>query len=164
MTDTPVYVLERTFEAPRPLVWRCWTDPELLQRWYGPGVDTIIHKLRVAAGGEWLCEMRWGENSNFQRVDFTEVVEPEKLVWLQSVTDDKWDVTDNPMMPNWPRILLTTVTFLDKGDQTEMRLPWEPHDASPAEIRAFADALANLDRGWGAGMDIIAEILAELQS
>ncbi|QMU58619.1 MAG: SRPBCC domain-containing protein [Boseongicola sp.] len=164
MTDLPTYVLERTFDAPRALVWRAWTDPELLARWYGPGVETIIHKLKVAAGGEWLCEMRWGENQNYQRVDYTEVVEPEKLVWLQSVTDENWAPVDNPMMPNWPQVLLTTVTFADAGDKTHMRLTWVPHDASQQEIDAFDQALANLDRGWAAGMDIIAEILAELQA
>ena len=37
MSDVPTYVLEREFDAPRELVWKVWTDPELLPRWYGPG-------------------------------------------------------------------------------------------------------------------------------
>ena len=43
MSELPEYVLDRIFDAPRPLVWRAWTDPQLLARWYGPGVETIIH-------------------------------------------------------------------------------------------------------------------------
>ena len=35
MTDLPTYLLERVFDAPRELVWRSWTDPQLLPRWYG---------------------------------------------------------------------------------------------------------------------------------
>ena len=34
MHDLPELILERTFQAPRELVWRTWTDPELLARWH----------------------------------------------------------------------------------------------------------------------------------
>jgi uncharacterized protein YndB with AHSA1/START domain len=38
MSDLPTYVLERVFNAPRELVWKAWTDPELLPRCgMGPG-------------------------------------------------------------------------------------------------------------------------------
>jgi uncharacterized protein YndB with AHSA1/START domain len=57
MSDLPEYILDRTFDAPRELVWRAWTPSELLSRWYGPGVDTIIHKFDLRPGGEWLIEM-----------------------------------------------------------------------------------------------------------
>lgn len=164
MSDLPTYVLERVFDAPRELVWRCWTEEDLLSRWYGPGVDTIIHKLSVAAGGLWLCEMRWGENSSFQRVEYTEVVPPERLVWLHATADESWNVSANPMMPDWPQVLLTTVTFEEVDGKTAMRLTWVPHEASDAEIAAFAQALAGLDKGWGAGMEVLAEMLAEMQA
>jgi len=36
MSELPAYRLERTFDAPRELVWKTWTDPALLPRWYGP--------------------------------------------------------------------------------------------------------------------------------
>jgi uncharacterized protein YndB with AHSA1/START domain len=36
MSDLPTYVLARVFDAPRELVWKTWTDPTLLPRWYGP--------------------------------------------------------------------------------------------------------------------------------
>jgi len=59
MSDLPIYVLERVFDAPRELVWKAWTDPKLLPRWYGPNVETIIHRLDVKPGGLWLNEMKW---------------------------------------------------------------------------------------------------------
>lgn len=164
MSDMPTYVLDRVFDAPRLLVWRAWTDPELLPRWYGPNVKTIIHKLNVVTGGVWLNEMQWGGNSNFERMAYTEVVPPERLVWLHSMADAAWNVTANPMMADWPRVLLTTVTFEEMGAQTRLRLTWVPHEASDAEIACFAAAMAGLDRGWGSGMDVLAGILAELQA
>ena len=43
-----------------------------------------------------------------------------------------------------------------------MTLTWEPHEPTDAEIATFTAALDGLDKGWGAGMDIIASIVAEL--
>ena len=82
MTELPMFVMEREFDAPRELVWRTWTEPELLGHWYGPGVETVVHKLDVRVGGAWLNEMKMGERSGYQRCDYTEVVKPERLVML----------------------------------------------------------------------------------
>ncbi len=164
MSDLPTYVLEREFEAPRELVWKAWTDPSLLTRWYGPNVETIVHQHDLTPGGLWLGEMRWGGNSSFERVEFTEVVALERLVWLHSVADADWNVIANPRMPDWPRVLLTTVTFAEAGAKTALRLTWVPHNATEAEVECFAGALAGMDKGWGAGMDLLAELLAELSA
>jgi len=164
MSDVPTYVLERVFDAPRELVWRTWTEPELLARWYGPNVETIVHRLDVKPGGLWLNEMRWGDRANFEQVEYTEVMPPERLVWLHSVADADWNVVSNPMMPDWPRVLLTTVTFEEEDGRTKMRLTWVPHGASEAEIACFAAAMEGLDKGWGAGMKLLEELLAELQA
>ncbi len=164
MSELPTYVLEREFDAPRELVWRTWTDPDLLPRWYGPRVDTIIHKLDLKPGGLWLVEMKWDGNSNFQRVEYTEVTPPERLVWLHASADAQWNVAVNPMMPDWPRVLLTTVTFEEAGGKTRMRLTWVPHEASDAEIACFAAAMDGMGKGWGAGMELLEELLTELQS
>lgn len=164
MSELPTYVLEREFDAPAELVWKTWTDAELLPRWYGPRVETIIHHLEVKPGGLWLNEMKWDGNSNYQRVEYTEVSPPKRLVWLHSMSDADWNVVSNPMMPDWPLVLLTTVTFEEAGGRTKMRLTWVPHEASEAEITCFSAAIGGMDKGWGAGMELLAELLAELQA
>jgi uncharacterized protein YndB with AHSA1/START domain len=164
VSDLPTYVLERVFDAPRELVWKTWTDPDLLPRWYGPRVETIIHRLELKPGGLWLVEMRWGGNSNYQRVEYTEVTPPERLVWLHSSSDANWNIIPAPMMADWPRVLLTMVTFEDDGGRTKMRLTWTPHEASAAEIACFAAAIDGANKGWAAGMELLAKLLAELQA
>ena len=165
MSDLPEYVIDRVFDAPRELVWRAWTDPELLHRWYGPGAETIIHKFDLEPGGLWLNEMKWGGNSNYQKVVFQEVAQPERLVWHHhSSTDSDWNDVANPMMAGWPRLLLTTVTFADEGDRTKVRLTQVPLEATDAEIACFAEAMSNMDKGWGSGYAILDEILAELRA
>ncbi len=164
MTDLPTYVLDRTFDAPRELVWKTWTQAKYLEHWYGPNVKTIVHELNVKPGGLWLNEMQWGGNSHYQRVEFTEVAAPIRLVWLHSSSDATWNIIASPMMPDWPRVLLTTVTFEENGKLTNMRLTWVPHDASVAEIACFSGAMAGMGKGWDAGMKLLAELLAELQA
>lgn len=165
MSELPEYVLDRTFDAPRELVWRAWTDPEILHRWYGPGVETIIHEFELSAGGRWLNEMKWGDKSMFSKVVFQKVSPPTQMVWHHhSATDADWNDMPNPMMPDWPRLLLTTVTFDEQGDKTSVRLSQIPMDATDAEIACFAEAMRGMDGGWGGGYKIIDELLLELQS
>ncbi len=165
MSDLPEYKLDRIFDAPRQLVWQAWTDPKLLHRWYGPGAETIIHKFDLEAGGMWLNEMKWGENSHFQKVIFQEITPPEKMIWHHhSSTDSEWNDIASPMMADWPRLLLTTVIFEDMGDKTNVRLSQIPLEASDAEIACFASAMAGMDKGWGSGYAIMEEMFVELQA
>lgn len=165
MSDLPEYVLDRVFDAPREMVWQAWTDPDLLQRWYGPGVETIIHRFDLRPGGVWLNEMKWGDNSHYQKVVFQEVTQPAKMIWHHhSSTDSDWNPISNPMMADWPRLLLTTVTFEARGETTNVRLSQIPMDATDAEIACFADKMASMGNGWGGGYAIIDDILTELQA
>ena len=165
MSDLPTYIFDREFEAPRDMVWRAWTDPEILSRWYGPGVETVIHEFDLKPGGQWLNEMKWGENSMLSKMVFKEVTPPERLVWDHySATDKEWNSVKNPKMPDWPDVLLTTVTFDDAGEKTKVRLTQTPVDASDAEIACFGQMMANMDNGWGAGYKILEEIFSELQA
>jgi len=165
MSELPTYVVDRKFDAPREMVWRAWTEPELLARWYGPGVETIIHKFELRADGEWLNEMKSGEYSMLSRAVFTEVSPPERLTWRQySSTDRNWESVPNPQMPDWPRIMLTTVTFSEAGGVTNVRLEWAPHEATEAEIACFAGAVENLGKGWESGFALVDQLLAEMQA
>jgi uncharacterized protein YndB with AHSA1/START domain len=160
--NTEAFKMTRDFDAPKDMVWRAWTEADLVQRWYGPGVETVIHEFEVKPGGLWLNEMRMGERSMNQRMEFTEVSPTDRLVFLMSNADENWEVTANPMMPDWPRTLLTTVTLEDRDGGTLLTLNWDPHEATDAEEAAFAAAASDFNKGWGAGMNIIDEILAEI--
>ncbi len=164
MSDLPEYVVERMFDAPRAMVWRAWTDPKLLARWYGPGVDTIIHKFDLKPGGVWLNEMKWGDKSDLSKAVFQEVVPEQKMVWHHSSTDADWNTVSNPMMADWPRVLLTVVTFEDDGAKTKVTLTWTPLEASEAEKACFANVMGNMGKGWESGFAIMDEIFAEMQA
>ncbi len=165
MSDLPEYILDREFDAPRDMVWRAWTDPELLSRWYGPGVETVIHKFDLKPGGVWLNEMKWGENSMLSKMVFKEVTPPKQIVWDHySSTDSEWNSIQNPKMPDWPAILLTTVTFEEAGAKTKVRLSQVPVDATDAEKACFAQMMEGMSKGWGSGYAILDEMFQEMQT
>ena len=50
----PFIDISREFDAPRDLVWRAWTEPELLKQWLGPHrYEMIIDEYDVRDGGRW---------------------------------------------------------------------------------------------------------------
>ena len=76
-------VFERTFDAPRALVWRAFTDPELVPRWWGKhGTTTTVVEMDVRPGGRWRYV-----NSTPDRDDvvfygeYVEVDPPQRFAW-----------------------------------------------------------------------------------
>ena len=79
-----IMVLQRVIRAPRPVVWRAWTDPETLPRWWGPdGFSCRTQRIDLRAGGEWVFDMigpdrtvypnhhRYGEMRPEERIGYT---------------------------------------------------------------------------------------------
>ena len=163
MDDLPTYVLERAFAAPPALVWQAWTDPALFARWYGPGAETRIVACDLRPGGQTRLEMRWGGMVQYQRFDYREIAPPDHLSFVLVTTDDTWEPARVSHQPDWPQRLMTDVTLTADGTATQMQLTWAPYQASVAEIAMFRSALSSLGKGWGAGMQLLEKVLAELQ-
>ena len=55
LAEKPFLVIERRFPVAPEKVWRAWTDPQALRRWFGPGgpqpVSAAELDLRVDGGG-----------------------------------------------------------------------------------------------------------------
>ena len=77
------FTMSRVFDAPRELVWKVCTDPELLPKWWGPrGITTIVDKMEVKVGGVWRYIQKDAEGNEygFNGV-FKEVRAPERLAY-----------------------------------------------------------------------------------
>lgn len=161
MTDS--YHLVRDFLASPAQLWQVLTDPDLVSRWYGTSAETVIHAFDLIPGGRWLTEMRIGEHVMFQRADFSEIIEGETFTCLQANTDADWNVIDNMMMPDWPRILTLTMALTPLEGGTRLDLTWAPYNATDDEVEAFRAALPQVGAGWEAGMDAVDVILASAE-
>ena len=96
MTDGAVQdavIIERTLDAPPPLVWRMWTEAEHFKAWYGPTGATIpVAEMDVRVGGSRLVCMEMQTPNGAMRMWFTgeyrDVVENERLVYTESMSDE----------------------------------------------------------------------------
>lgn len=75
--------LERVVPAPRPLVFRMYTEPDQLARWWGPqGFTTPSVELDVRVGGAYRIAMQPPDGDRFfLRGEFRHVDPPERLAY-----------------------------------------------------------------------------------
>jgi len=76
-------VFERTFDAPRELVWQAFTDPESIPRWWGPhGTTTIVEEMDVRPGGTWRYSSTAPDRDPVAFFgEYLEVDPPARLTW-----------------------------------------------------------------------------------
>ncbi len=138
-------VLTRTFDAPRPMVYRAWVEIGHVQEWWGPqGFTMVSCQMDVRPGGTWRKEIKSPEGAVFLRYGvYHEVVEPERLVFSY-ITDDANGARDHETM--------VTVLFAEAGkSQTRLTL-WQ------SGFDTVASAAAHTG-GWTSTMLRFAEYL-----
>jgi uncharacterized protein YndB with AHSA1/START domain len=157
------FVTARVFDAPRDLVWKCFTEPERMKAWFGPkGSVVIASKMDLRVGGIYHGAMR-DESGRVMWAKFVyrEIVAPAGLVWVHSFSDEAGGLTRHPLSPTWPLELLTTVTFEDADSgKTKVTLSWSPLDATPEEQTTFGAAHDGMRGGWSGSFDRLADYLA----
>ena len=81
VSDTEI-TMQRSFRAPRELVYRAMTDPELIPQWWGQrSTTTIVDKLDARVGGEWRFIQRAENGSEYAfRGTFQELDPPSRIV------------------------------------------------------------------------------------
>jgi uncharacterized protein YndB with AHSA1/START domain len=72
--------MEREFDAPRELVWRAHTEPELVKKWWGRGNKLVIEKLEQERGGHWRFVEETPEGKHGFEGRFREVTRPSRIV------------------------------------------------------------------------------------
>jgi uncharacterized protein YndB with AHSA1/START domain len=116
--DDRAITLTRVFDVPRERVWRAWTEPDQLTRWWGKRgwtapLDTIT--MDVRPGGSFrLTNVRDRDGAEMRQSGvYREVVEHERLVFAEGADAGCAEA----------ELTITVVTFADLGDgRTEMVL------------------------------------------
>jgi uncharacterized protein YndB with AHSA1/START domain len=150
--------ITRVFDAPRELVWKAWTDPEMAKQWMGPrGFQTTHFVTPSEAGGKWRLHMEGNIPGTEQLAQLRqggttlEIVPPEKLVYTFA-WDDRASVglDESPYKEN-----IVTVLFEERGGKTVMHFHQAP----------FATESERDDHsgGWNSAFDCMAEFVAAQQ-
>jgi len=122
-------VITRVFDAPVETVWKAWTGPEFVKRWWGPtGFTSHSCKIDFRVGGKYVFHMR--APKDFQGgQDFYTAGVYKKIVPLQLIefTQGLSDKDGNPidpaamrMPPDFPKEIPSSLVFKRVGSKTEL--------------------------------------------
>lgn len=108
-----VIVQERYFDAPRELVWKAWSDPKHLDKWWGPnGFVNETFSMEFRAGGSWRYVMHGPDGKDWQNlIHYDEIVPNERIVYRHGETEAEG-----------PHCFHVTVTFEDAGARTKVTM------------------------------------------
>jgi uncharacterized protein YndB with AHSA1/START domain len=110
----------RVFDAPRELVYRAWTDPKQLEKWFPPlGFSAPRCELDVRPGGTLRIDMKGGDDAG----EFAGVVFPGKGVYREVVPNERLSFTfEGEGETATPPQILMTVVFEDEGRKTRLTI------------------------------------------
>lgn len=144
-------VIERTFGAPVEVIWRLWTNPHDFAAWYGPAGATIpIATMDVKVGGARRIGMEiqtpHGPRLMWFAGEYTEVVEHQRLVYTEAITDENGEVlapAQLGMPDDHPATTEIVVELEDLHGHTRMILT---HRGIPADSPGATGWMLALDK------------------
>lgn len=121
-------ILERTFDAPRELVFDAFTDPAHIGQWWGPnGFRTTTERMDLRPGGVWQHVMHGPDGTDYPNyIVYEEVERPARLSWQHGTREGE------------PFIFHATVTFEERDGGTVVTLRQEhPSKEARAHVIEF---------------------------
>ena len=152
MADDRELVLTRLIDAPSDKLWRCWTEAQLLKKWFTPPPFSVPHaELDVRAGGSSYVLMK-GPNGEeiHNRGIYLEVVKNQRLVFTDAYTK-AWEPSAKPFFTG----VLSFETQGAKTLYTARALHWTREDCESHDKMGF-------HKGWGIATDQLAALARTL--
>lgn len=147
-------IVTRIIDAPLELVWKAWTDPEHVMRWWGPKYYTSpTCRIDLREGGQFVFCMRapkdQGGQDSFTAGVYKKIVPMERLEFTQSLADkdgNKIDPAQMGMPPDFPREMHTSVVFKAKGEMTELTITEYDWTVGQMFVYSFAGLHQSIDK------------------
>jgi uncharacterized protein YndB with AHSA1/START domain len=151
--------ITRVFDAPVELVWKAWTDPEYLMRWWGPtGFTACQCKIDFREGGKFIFCMRapkefQGGRDFYTSGEYKKIVPLNLIEFTQGLSDkdgNRIDPTTMGMPADFPKEIPSTLAFKRVGNKTELiatEYGWtvgQMRDMSEAGLNECLDKLAKV--------------------
>jgi uncharacterized protein YndB with AHSA1/START domain len=165
--DPNTFVIARTFDAPRELVFRAWTEREHLVQWFGPkGFEMFACSVDLRPGGLMHYGLRAANGMEmWGRWEFREIVPPRQLVYVSSFSDPEGAITRAPFLDGrFPLEVFSSVIFEESDGQTTVTIYGVPLNATADERTAFAGMHPSMQQGWGGTFDQLADYLTRSAS
>jgi uncharacterized protein YndB with AHSA1/START domain len=163
MTDSKEFTISRTFNAPRDLVWKAWSDPASFGQWWGPkGCKIDVAKFEFRPGGLFHYGMKMPDGQIWWgRFVYRDISKPERIVFVNSFSDAAGGITRAPFSAAWPLEILNNLTFTEQGGKTTLALRGGPINPTDDERATFEGMFASMQQGFGGTFDQLGEFLAK---
>jgi len=165
MTDDKKIIISRVFNAPREAVWKAWTDPETIKKWWGPeGFTAPSIKVDFRVGGKYIFAMKGPAGSEWDKVMysagvFKEIDPRKKIVSTDFFSDEKGnkvDPVEYGQSKDAPSEMEVIVTLEDAGNGTKLSITYP----APESDEAFeAMKKSGMEEGWNSSLDKLAKVL-----
>ncbi|HEX6023596.1 MAG TPA: SRPBCC family protein [Solirubrobacter sp.] len=149
-TDTEI-VITREFDAPKHLVYRCYTEPDLVSRWWpGKRGEMTLCEIDLRVGGSYRYVMQ--ANEGFEVAfhgEYREIVPNERIVHTE-VFEGVPDGDDDPAV--------NIVTFEEADGRTKLTI------LTQVSSRQIRDMIidSGMEGGLQEGMDLLEELAKSL--
>ena len=156
-------VIWRVIDAPRELVFRAWTEPKLMSKWWGPrDFTTPVCEVDLREGGAYRIVMRSPEGVDYPvKGIYQEIIPLERIVatgdcaehpieWQDALLKDLPSGSSSKLLES-----VSIVTFEEKGDKTLLTI------RSLFQTAAVRDAMvkAGMNEGWSESLDRLEALL-----
>lgn len=162
VADVVEFVITRSLDAPRDLVWKAWTEQERME-WWGPkGVEIVSCEIDLRPGGMFhYCMQTEDGHEMWGRWLIREVAAPDRLVFVSSFSDAEGGITRHPASDQWPLEMLSTITFHEGHGKTLLTVKWIPINATAEEIKTFHESRESMQQGWSGSLERLEEYLLD---
>jgi uncharacterized protein YndB with AHSA1/START domain len=159
------FVITRTFDAPRDLVYKMYSDAEHLKKWWGPkGFGMKVAKLDFRPGGTFLYAMVTPDGQEvWGKFYYRFMMAPMMIQFIVSFSDEHGNPQRHFMNPKWPLEVLNTLTLEEKGRKTLLTLRGGPINATEEEHKIFAENFKGMQQGFKGTLDQLEEYLNKVK-
>ncbi len=148
-------ILDRLIAAPRAVVWRCWTEANLLEQWYCPAPWRATEaELDLRVGGRMNCVMQGPAGERVEVVGcFLEVIDRERLTFTDAYTEG--------FKPR-PSSFMTGFVHLSDEGEGQTRMIWGARHSNLEDAQKHLDM--GFEDGWTAASAQLETLACDLES
>ncbi|MBM7551240.1 SRPBCC domain-containing protein [Thalassobacillus pellis] len=142
--------ITRTFNAPRELVFKAFTESEHLQNWWGPkGWTFNVFKSDFAVGGVFHYSQKPPEGDEmWVKFVYREIIVPEHIVYTSFFSDEEGNIIRAPFNTKWPLETLNSITFNDEKGKTTVAATVTPISVTEEELKTFGESQDMVREGF----------------
>ena len=154
--EASTITIRRDFAAPKEMVWDCYTQADLLDRWFSPSpLTTRTKSMDFRPGGHWHYAMLDpGGAEYWGRLDYGEVEPKDRFTALDGFTDETGALDPNLPRSHWD------ARFGGSGDTATVTLLTTY--GSPEDIDKVV--AMGVEAGMGSTLDKLDILLTDLQA